>query len=248
MRGFLITFLISIIPLAGLSQVRISGKVTLCDNFFTGLTVKGKLTYRYQKKRQPFKMLDTLRADVTVVQAGKPVLLTNTDTKGNFNFFVQENNTYTIRFFMTNEIYRDTTIEVTLKPVLINVCISDSTFHNHFLRKIQFDSVKARYDLKNGFVQIISLTGDHTPCRMMLIHALSNEDLDAIESKFGFNFEYYNLGNINQMYLDRREGEYNNVMYRYLDQKLNGNSKKLINEEILTRFLKKKDQDRVRTN
>jgi hypothetical protein len=83
---------------------------------------------------------------------------------------------------------------------------------------------------------------------MMLIHALSNEDLDAIESKFGFNFEYYNLGNINQVYLDRREGEYNNVMYRYLDQKLNGNSKKLINEEILTRFLKKKDQDRVRTN
>ena len=239
--------ILTILPIGAFAQVVVSGRVHLCEDFFTGLTVKGKLSYVTKKatKRNYIHLLDTLQPDVIVSSGEKQILVTRTDAKGRFDIALTPDSTYHFRFKLTENLFRDTLLSIEKNPIEFSICISDSGFHNVFLRKIPFDSIRARKDLASGIVRIISLDGDQGPTGTAIIDVIGEEEVKQIEMKFGLQFDYYYLDNVFHRYREQREREYNDVVYRFLDQKLEGNSRELIRQEIRAALSRRKQSRKL---
>ena len=240
----MIRFLIvlAILPISAFAQVTVSGRVYLCEDFFTGLTVKSKLSYvtKKAKKKNYIHLLDTLQPDIIIRSEEKQILTTQTDSRGWFDIALTPYSTYHFRFRLTEQLFRDTILSVENGPIEFLICISDSGFHNIFLRKIPFDSIRARKDLATGIVRIISLNGDQGPTGTSIHDVIGREEIKKIEMKFGLKFEYHYLADVFYMYREQRENEYNDVVYNFLDQKLNGNSRELIRQEFKVALSRRK--------
>ena len=100
------------------------------------------------------------------------------------------------------------------------------------MRQIPYDSTRAKKDIKNDSIKIITLVSNISGSRISYIDYLSQEEKQIIERKFGLIYSYASFDRINQTYLDQRQKEYNDIVYKYLDNKLNGDSRQLINREI----------------
>lgn len=240
----MIRFLIimAILPISALAQITVSGRVYLCDGFFTGLTVQSKLSYvtRKAKRKNYIHILDTLKPDIIISSGEKQVRTTRTDERGRFDIDLKPYSTYHFRFQLTERLFRDTVLSIADRPIEFSICISDSGFHNIFLSKIPFDSIRARKDLASGIVRIISLDGEQGPTRTAILDVLGEEEIINIEMKLGLKFEYHYLADVFHMYRKQREKEYNDVVYKFLDQKLEGDSRESIRQEIRAALSRRK--------
>lgn len=235
--------LLLLMPFVAVGQVNVSGKVILCDDFQKGLTIKGVLSYTHhrEKKKRPYKSeIDTLQATISVYRMDSLILREYTSHKGQFKLTLPEKATYRLKFSLTGMIYRDTVMDIQMDQSNIQICLSDSAIHNYYLRKIPFDSTRAKKDIQNDTIRIINLFAtDISGCRLSLLEYLSMEEKETIENKFGFRFSYFGFSKISPFYLDKRQKEYNDVVYSYLDKKLKGDSRRLILDEVY-QIIKKK--------
>lgn len=226
--------ILAILPISATAQVTVSGRVFLCEDFFTGITVKNKLSYiaKKNKKKNFTYVLDTLQPDIIIRSGETQILTTQTDPRGGFEIALTPNSTYQFRFRLADHLFRDTTISVEHAPINFSICIPDSGFHNFFLRKIPFDSIRAKIDIEHGLVRIISLSGKYSSTGTRILDVIGKDEINKIQDKFGFIFESHYLDDIFPKYLEQRENEYNKVVLQFLDEKLQYNSWELIREEI----------------
>jgi tetratricopeptide (TPR) repeat protein len=79
--------------------------------------------------------------------------------------------------------------------------------------KIPYDSLVAKTDIENGIVRIVNLS-----CSGQV--EISPEEIEQIESRFGFQF-YYDCLELPYEYLVIKQKEYNRIVYKYLDSLYN---------------------------
>jgi hypothetical protein len=90
--------------------------------------------------------------------------------------------------------------------------------------KIPYDSVQAHHDIKSGKIKIIVDACGGDPMN-------TNEEVDYVENKFGFEFAYDCL-QLPREHVLQRQSEYNEVVYRYLDSLNNIDCEKAIYDEL----------------
>ncbi len=92
-----------------------------------------------------------------------------------------------------------------------------------FLSKIPYDAERAERDIENGEIRVIQLLSLYT------IEDYFSEpyEIEYVEKKYGFRFHYEQL-DIFQNYLDIKQRAYNQVVYTYLDEQCNCDSKSQI--------------------
>lgn len=236
-----------IIPLVTKGQLSISGQVTLCGDFKKTISIPGKLSYSYKKDKKNRvlnKSIDTLQATIYVYKLDSLLRTEKTNHKGQFNLTLVEKDIYRLKFQLMNRVYKDTVINLQSTVDKIKICLSDSGLHNYFLRQIPYDSVKAKNDISNDTIRIISLISkSFSGCRLNLLDYLSDEEKGTIEKKYGFTYEYFVFDKTSQNYLDQRQREYNDIVYKYLDRKFSMSSKRLIDKEILNLAYRKKSKE-----
>jgi hypothetical protein len=155
-----------------------------------------------------------------------------------------EINIYRLKFQLIGIIYKDTVINLQSDIDNIKICLSDSGLHNYYLKKIPYDSIRAKMDIKNDSIKIMTLASNiFYGCRLNFLDYLSEEEKRKIEKKFGFVYSYESFDRIDQYYLDQRQKEYNDIVYKYLDDKLNGNSRELISKEIYYQVLEERKKE-----
>ena len=229
---------ILIIPVLTYGQTSISGRVSLCDDFDKSFSIKGHLTYNQSKKRKSkrnARSVDTLRVSIEAFK--NETLEENhfTDIDGKFHFTLDNGYEYRIRFSINKLIYRDTLISVLGNEIPnMEVCLSDTTFHNFFLSKIPYDSIRAKEDIKNGTIQIVSLHGQGSGCSISILDYLDEDEITEIESNLGIKFHVEFIEyRMPTKYIHQRELEYNQVVYDYLDSTYNGNSHEIIMSTLM---------------
>jgi hypothetical protein len=177
--------------------------------------------------------VDTLKVHLYIYHLDSLIKTEETDARGNFDFELPDKGPYKVRFSLIGKIYRDTLLNTQQDVKNMKVCLADSGFHNYYLRQIPFDSLKAKRDILNDTIRIVSLISkQYSGCRLSYLQYLSAENITLIEKQFGFTYNYFEL-DFNQGYLDQRQNEYNRVVYNYLDKQLNGDSFKLIRDKII---------------
>jgi len=213
-----------------------SGQVTLYDDFQKNISVKAKLSYTYRtdrKGRVLEKNIDPLRASILIFRLDTLVATEKTDYRGHFNLSLSEKDIYRIKFELMSKVYKDTVINLQASVSKVNICLSDSGLHNYYLRKVPYDSIRAKTDILNDTIRIVELIStEFSGCRLKLLYYLSLEEKESIENKFGFKYTSFVIDKISQNYLDQREREYNAMVYKYLDKKVNGDSNDSIEGEI----------------
>jgi hypothetical protein len=123
---------------------------------------------------------------------------------------------------------RDTSIQSTESKA-----IDHKESQHFFLNLIPFDSAKAQQDIQLDTIRIITLASDTRGNKHGFSVYLSPDQIKNIEAKFGVAFRFFNFTQIPQYYLDIRESEYNRQVYQYLDKKLSGDSRQMINDEMI---------------
>lgn len=244
MKVRLLTILL-ILPFITFGQLTLAGRVTVCNDFKKNITIKGKLSYtshQNRKKNSIKRNIDTLQVDIFIYRLDSLITISETDFKGYFNLTLPEEGSYKLRFELLNKIYKDTIIRIQSPLTNVDVCLSDSALHNHHLRKIPFDSIRAKKDIEDGTIILVTLISNQSSgSRTYLVGALSNEEKESIERKFGFKHSFIALDGIDQYYLDQRQREYNDIVYNYLDKINSGDSKRLINDDLIKIIKKKRD-------
>ena len=242
MRFFVILLMI---PTIASAQVSVSGRVELCEGFLTTLSIPGKLTFKEGKRRKSKhveRTLDTLLASFDVFQNDELKKQYLTDARGNFIFYADSNSSYKLRFRLHSLIYTETVLYTQTDDISdLTVCLSDTSWHNHFLRKIPFDSIKAKSDLESGLIQLVRISGYHRGCSLSIMDYFTPEDVAQIEHEFGLIFRnVYIEDKLPAEYLHQRETEYNAIVYRYLDDIYKGDSNEIIMATLIDRFKQKK--------
>ena len=100
--------------------------------------------------------------------------------------------------------------------------------------QIPFDALKAKNDLHNDTIRIVSLK-----CSSIMETPLNNNDeIEQIEQRFGFihHTEYYKLP---YSHLLNKEEEYNKIVYSYLDSIFQFDTQKEIQHERVRLFRKR---------
>ena len=187
-----------------LGQINVSGQVTLCDDFKKTISIKGKLSYTYRtdkKKRVLAKEIDTLKASIFIFRLDTLIRTEKTDHKGYFNLEFSEKDIYKIKFELMSKVYKDTVINLQSTIDKVKICLSDSGLHNHFLRKIPYDSMQAKKDILDDTIRLVTLISrEFSGCRINILDYLSPEEKGVIETKFGFKYTYFVFDKIGQNY------------------------------------------------
>ncbi|WP_222931376.1 hypothetical protein, partial [Xanthovirga aplysinae] len=140
-------------------QVSLSGKVELCPDFTASVSIPRKLTFNYiKKKKKPIKReIDTLLVKMEVYQKDTLVKTFYTNYSGEFKTDLPSRGNYRLKSSLSKFIKKETELNIDSPFNEINICLSDSSIHAYFLKKIPYDSLKAKKDLGKGETRIISL-------------------------------------------------------------------------------------------
>ncbi len=199
-----------------MGQYKITGKVDLCEDFHPSLTLKGHLTYKYDRKRN--KSLDTLKADIQILKSDTVLDQTSTDNKGYFEVCVDSIGSYSIKASMGYYFNSKKDIEVKTVNSTFQVCISDTVYRNRYLNKIPVSSKTAKEDIREGKFYKIELSSEASGCSLSFLEFLDPEEIKNLESKYGFEHRYIHLEEIiPNYYLDIRQKEYNDLVFHHLD-------------------------------
>lgn len=142
---------------------------------------------------------------IQLIENGKAIHETLTDYEGQFEIFVEKNNTYTLSFAGLEDFEFDTIINTGDYGVVLTIYVGIIIPE----RYLKYNSYRAKRDISEGNIQILTVG----------LHVVSAEDLKKITRKYGFT--YKNLGqNVSDMVYQSIH-TYNAVVYEYLEE-LNG--------------------------
>jgi hypothetical protein len=133
-----------------------------------------------------------------------------------------------VRFSVVKGIYKDTIFNSSQNVSGLIICISDTAYQNTYLRRIPFDSLRAKKDIANDTVRLVELRSTIDPGTYQPI--LDKYDIRILEDEFGFKYDYHDI-EAYQEHLDQRAREYNSIVYRYLSEKLHGDAARMIMEK-----------------
>lgn len=240
----ILTFLLFLTIHYAFAQYEIAGNVELCPEFSSMISVKGRLTYSYtrRKRKDPLiKELDTLIADIKLYRGGQLFIQTITNPKGEFNILIPESGIYTIESVVGKMLSSKRSFIVDSTYTFFEVCISDSLIHQHFRDQIPFDKQRAKLDLRKGKIEIVSLYSEYSGCEIGVYDVLSEEDKVELEERYGFKYvNYFIEDHVMEPYLGQAENEYNGVVYHYLDSVNQINTKEEFRNDVFRMYKDKK--------
>lgn len=238
---FILIFILKIELL--FSQSKLYGNIYLCNNipYEVSLYTSDNSCFLKGVKRNGTVTTKCLNATIKLIKKDSVFYETKTVSKnGDYQFNGVISQEYIIEVFVYKGISIRKQIEVKQESQKQDFCLDAKEYFDSlrtfYKAKIIYNSLKAKQDLEAGEVYLLRL---HSYYDMIPQLPIEKEDIAKIEEKFGFKFLNQDYQAPKHSIAKELENQYNEVVYEYLDQKLGGNSRKLIKDEILF-YLKKR--------